>query len=143
MAAFFTLKARADLLFQTGKSTCLSKNNFQISRYVSCSPIRTPSSIVAQKRATHSGASSMAFSSHTKQSPIAGYKKEQTAMSQNQKILTHLRDVGSISWVEANDLYRVRSLPRRIKDLRDAGHSILSEWKTDRLGQRYTRYSLA
>ena len=31
-------------------------------------------------------------------------------MSQNDKILTHLRDVGSISWVEANDLYRVRSL---------------------------------
>ena len=64
-------------------------------------------------------------------------------MTQNDKILTHLRDVGSISWVEANDLYRVRSLPRRIKDLRDAGHTILSEWKTDRLGQRYTRYSLA
>ena len=75
---------------------------------------------------------------------MAGFNaKEQTKMSQNDKILTHLRDVGSISWVEANDLYRVRSLPRRIKDLRDAGHTILSEWKTDRLGQRYTRYSLA
>jgi len=64
-------------------------------------------------------------------------------MSQNQKILNHLRDVGSISWVEANDLYRVRSLPRRIADLRQKGHEIVSEWKTDRLGQRYTRYSLA
>ena len=64
-------------------------------------------------------------------------------MSQNDKILTHLHDVGSISWVEANDLYRVRSLPRRIADLRQLGFDILSEWKTDRLGQRYTRYSLA
>ena len=64
-------------------------------------------------------------------------------MSQNDKILTHLRDVGSISWVEANDLYRVRSLPRRIADLRQRGFDIFSEWKTDRLGQRYTRYTLA
>jgi len=64
-------------------------------------------------------------------------------MSQNDKILTHLRDVGSISWVEANDLYRVRSLPRRIADLRQRGFDIISEWKTDRLGQRYTRYSMA
>lgn len=72
-----------------------------------------------------------------------GYKKEKIIMSQNDKILTHLRDVGSISWVEANDLYRVRSLPRRIADLRQRGFDIISEWKTDRLGQRYTRYSMA
>jgi len=64
-------------------------------------------------------------------------------MSQNDKILDHLQKVGSISWVEANDLYRVRSLPRRIADLRQAGHDIISEWKKDHLGQKYTRYSLA
>ena len=64
-------------------------------------------------------------------------------MSQNDQILTHLRDIGSISWVEANDLYRVRSLTRRIADLRQRGLKIISEWKTDRLGQRYTRYILA
>ena len=63
-------------------------------------------------------------------------------MSQNNKILEHLKSVGSISWVEANDLYRVRSLPRRIKDLRDLGHNIISEWRQDTLGQRYVRYSL-
>jgi len=74
---------------------------------------------------------------------MTGYEKEKTIMSQNDKILTHLRDVGSISWVEANDLYRVRSLPRRIADLRQRGFDIISEWKTDRLGQRYTRYSMA
>ena len=64
-------------------------------------------------------------------------------MSQNDKILTHLKRAGSISWVEANDLYRVRSLSRRIADLRQQGHLIISEWKRDLLGQKYTRYSLA
>jgi len=63
-------------------------------------------------------------------------------MSQTEKILDHLSKVGSITFVEANDLYRVRSLPRRIADLRQAGHDIVSEWRTDNLGQRYTRYSL-
>ena len=63
-------------------------------------------------------------------------------MSQNKKILQHLQRVGSISWVEANDLYRVRSLTRRIADLRDMGHKIISEWRQDTLGQRYVRYSL-
>lgn len=64
-------------------------------------------------------------------------------MSQNDKILSHLKKAGSISWVEANDLYRVRSLPRRIADLRERGHEIIGEWRSDQLGQRYTRYSLA
>lgn len=64
-------------------------------------------------------------------------------MSQNKILLHHLKNVGSITWVEANDLYRVRSLPRRIADLRQLGHDIISEWRTDHLGQRYTRYSLA
>ena len=63
-------------------------------------------------------------------------------MSQNNKILQHLKRVGSISWVEANDLYRVRSLTRRIADLREMGHEIISEWRKDTLGQRYVRYSL-
>lgn len=63
-------------------------------------------------------------------------------MSQTDKILDHLRKVGSISFVEANDLYRCRSLTRRIKDLREAGHEIVSEWRKDITGQKYTRYSL-
>lgn len=64
-------------------------------------------------------------------------------MSQNNQILKHLIDVGSITFLEAVDLYRVRSLPRRIKDLRELGWPIDSEWRKDTLGQRYTRYSLA
>ena len=62
--------------------------------------------------------------------------------TQYQLVLNHLIDVGSISFVEANDLYRIRSLPRRIADLRQAGFQILGEWKKDKLGQRYKRYSL-
>ena len=62
--------------------------------------------------------------------------------SQNEKIEDHLIKVGSISWVEAADLYRVRSLTRRIADLRERGWAIDSEWRRDTLGQRYVRYIL-
>ena len=65
------------------------------------------------------------------------------ARSQNNKILEHLSNVGSISFLEAWDLYRVRSLPRRIADQRELGWQIKSEKRKDHLGQRYVRYSLA
>ena len=42
-------------------------------------------------------------------------------MSQNDKILDHLQKVGSINFLEAWTLYSMRSLTRRIKDLREAG----------------------
>ena len=70
-------------------------------------------------------------------------KERKITMSQNNLILNHLKTVGSITFLEAVALYRVRSLPRRIKDLRDMGHEIISEWRHDITGQRYTRYSLA
>ena len=86
---------------------------------------------------------SYCFSCQTYQSGSPGdSRKETTIMTQYTKILSHLVDVGSISGLEANDLYRVRSLPRRIADLRENGFQIKSEWKKDRLGQRYVRYSL-
>lgn len=64
-------------------------------------------------------------------------------MSQKQKILDHLTKVGSISFLEAWTLYSVRSLPRRIKDLREQGYEIISDKRVDNTGQRYVRYSLA
>lgn len=64
-------------------------------------------------------------------------------MSQYHKVLNHLIDVGSISFLEAWTLYSVRSLPRRIADLRANGFEIVSTWKKDNNGQRYVRYSLA
>lgn len=62
--------------------------------------------------------------------------------TQTEKIGDHLMKVGSISWVEAADLYRVRSLTRRIADLREQDWPIESEWRRDTLGQRYVRYIL-
>lgn len=57
-------------------------------------------------------------------------------------ILKHLREKGSITSVEAQALYRCRSLSRRIVDLKQAGYSIRSVLKTDATGQRYARYFL-
>lgn len=63
--------------------------------------------------------------------------------SQTQRILNHMIDEGSISGLEAAELYRVRALPRRIADLKELGFKIVSEWRTDPLGQRYKKYKLA
>ena len=60
-----------------------------------------------------------------------------------QKILDHLRKKGSISFLEAWTLYTVRSLPRRIKDLREQGYDIISDRRKDLNGQRYVRYNMA
>jgi hypothetical protein len=59
-----------------------------------------------------------------------------------QMILDHLQRVGSISGLEAHALYKCRSLPRRIGNLREAGNHIISHRRTDTTGQRYTRYAL-
>lgn len=63
--------------------------------------------------------------------------------SQHQKVLNHMIDHGSISALEAAELYRVRSLTRRICDLKEQGVEIVSEWRKDPLGQRYKKYRLA
>lgn len=60
----------------------------------------------------------------------------------NDLILLHLLEKGSISNVEAQALYRCRSLSRRICDLKSEGWPIKSELKHDTTGQRYARYSL-
>jgi hypothetical protein len=63
-------------------------------------------------------------------------------MSQTNKILNHLQKVGSITFLEAWTLYSVRSLPRRIADLKELGYEIVGVMKTDINGQRYMKYSL-
>ena len=64
-------------------------------------------------------------------------------MNQQQKILKHLKTVGSLTGVQAADLYRIRELPARICELRRHGYDIVSEFKRDALGQRYARYTIA
>lgn len=57
-------------------------------------------------------------------------------------VLKHLQSVGSITNVEANAVHRVRSLSRRITELKDAGHNVKKDFRKDTTGQRYVRYSL-
>lgn len=66
-----------------------------------------------------------------------------TLTPQAQTVLKHLRGAGSITQREAMLDHSIPSLPRRIKDLREAGYDVVGVWKTHPLtGQRYTRYSL-
>ncbi len=62
-------------------------------------------------------------------------KKPQTTL-----ILEHLREKGSISAVEAWTLYSVRSLSRRIVDLKGRGHKFNEVTSKAPNGQRYVRY---
>ncbi len=58
-------------------------------------------------------------------------------------VLSHLKATGSITPVEAQVVYRIRSLPRRIKDLKAYGYNIVCDLHQDMTGQRYGRYRLA
>lgn len=70
--------------------------------------------------------------------------KVRSGMTQNDKILKHMKKAGSITVREAMVEYSVQSLTRRIADLREAGHNIVSKVKYHPIsGQKYVRYSLA
>ena len=58
----------------------------------------------------------------------------------NVMILNHLKEKGNITGLEAHGMYKCRSLPRRICDLKALGYIIHSVPKFDATGQRYTRY---
>lgn len=62
---------------------------------------------------------------------------------QAQTVLTHLAVHGPITGVEAEQVYRIRHLPRRIADLRDMGFNIATTWHRDGTRQRYARYTLS
>lgn len=62
---------------------------------------------------------------------------------QTQKVLDLLRSKGSLTGVEAAAVAKVRSLTKRVHELRSAGIPIHSEWRRDSEGQRYVRYYLA
>ena len=44
--------------------------------------------------------------------------------------------------MEAQTIYRIRALPRRISDLEERGWVFEREWRKDPTGQRYRRYFL-
>lgn len=57
-------------------------------------------------------------------------------------VLKHLVKEGSITPMVAAGIYKVRSLPRRIADLKEAGVKIETELRKDATGQRYAFYSM-
>jgi hypothetical protein len=57
-------------------------------------------------------------------------------------VLRHLLRAGSITGVEAASVHRIRALPRRIADHREAGYVVRREQRQDVTGQRYVRYFL-
>ena len=58
------------------------------------------------------------------------------------KLLRLMKEKGSVTALEAGGVVRVRSLSRRIVDLKEAGYNISRDLKTDTSGQRYARYFL-
>lgn len=58
------------------------------------------------------------------------------------QILAHLASGKTLTRITADHLYRVASLTRRIKDLKDAGHKIISTTKVDLTGRPYVEYSM-
>tara|TARA_R110002072_G_scaffold151470_2_gene300806 strand:- start:16496 stop:16732 length:237 start_codon:yes stop_codon:yes gene_type:complete len=68
--------------------------------------------------------------------------KDTRLSRQEDIVLNHLNEIETLSSREAEDLYRIRDLPKRISVLRQEGHEIVRRIKTDRLGQRYARYAL-
>lgn len=60
------------------------------------------------------------------------------AMTQNQMVLNHLKNIGSMTRAEAYDLYGISELNTRVCNLRSDGHLIGSRNKsvTNRYGRR-------
>lgn len=67
-------------------------------------------------------------------------------MTQNQRILRHLQDFGSITQGEAYAEYGIMRLASRVNDLRKAGHPIITERvdSVNRYGEKihYGRYRI-
>jgi len=64
-------------------------------------------------------------------------------MTQQQLIIKHLHKAGSITVREAIVEYSIQSLTKRIQELRELGHEIVSTTKFHPMtGQKYVRYSL-
>ncbi len=68
---------------------------------------------------------------------------ESEAQSQNRLLLRHLQMGGTITGIEALNLYGCFRLPSRICDLRKMGHTITSEFIKLSNGKRVKRYRLA
>lgn len=61
-------------------------------------------------------------------------------MTQIETLKQHFEKVKSITNMEAQMMYRIRALPRRISDLETRGYTFNRVRKTDPTGQRYVKY---
>ncbi len=61
---------------------------------------------------------------------------------QTELLLDHFKAAPSISPMEAQGMFLIRSLSRRINDLEARGYTFFREAKRDTRGQRYVRYHL-
>lgn len=60
--------------------------------------------------------------------------------TQNAQILAHLKAGRSITFLEALERFGCMHLPRRILDLKEAGHAINDQWEKAPNGKRYKRW---
>lgn len=61
-------------------------------------------------------------------------------MTQIETLIRHFKTLGSITNVEAQSIYKIRALPRRVSDLEKRGLKFKRVQKKDLTGQRYVRY---
>ena len=64
-------------------------------------------------------------------------------MKQTDVVLSYLKIYGELTTREAVTELNIMSLPRRIMELRRAGHNINMEYRTSANGSRYGVYTLA
>ena len=62
--------------------------------------------------------------------------------SQSAKVLYHLQNYGSLTAIQALELFNCFRLAARINDLKEAGHDIQTEMKRLKNGKKIAVYSL-
>ena len=62
--------------------------------------------------------------------------------SQSAKVLYHLQNYGSLTAIQALELFACFILAARINDLKEAGHNIQTEMATQKNGKKIAVYSL-
>jgi len=64
-------------------------------------------------------------------------------LSQRELLINHFNNYSSITNVEAQAVYKIRALPRRIFELKERdGYSFEHQWCRDATGQRFMKYVL-